>query len=221
MKIDFGILVKDSKRFIVIHHCHEIFDKILPVLQPYDMVFFDDCLYSQYKFLKQYNYILKEKHITCVLGFSAALHRRDINTPIFDIKSDVIHKKCNEIIYTYKDTYTNYFDELNGFMHLDEIKELLKESNIYLACHGACHLHLEETRKEPCHIIDKVIKFDNDLVDAIMLLKDYNLITNIYVYPYAYSCNNFFEKCLQKRWFLHIFANDKPRGNRISIESLL
>lgn len=218
MKYAFGSHFTKYNRLIVIHHCQLICDKIISVLQNNDILFFDDCLYSQYVFLKQYNNILKEKDIICVLGFSAALHRLDKDNPIYDIESHVIHNKCNQFIKTYKDVETNYFEELNGFMHLDEIKELLQEDNIYLACHGSCHLDFRNTTDTN---LVNIIKFKKDLDDAVNLFKFHKLIANIYVYPYAYSLNNLFEPCIKQQNFIYIFANDKLHGSRISIEDLL
>lgn len=63
-----------NSRKIVIHHTHLIKD-IMSLLKDDDIVFFDDCLYSQYLFIKKYIQELQLKNITCILGFSTRILR--------------------------------------------------------------------------------------------------------------------------------------------------
>lgn len=60
----------NSKKIVIHHTCYIDDDIILAALCQNDLVFFDDCLYSQYLFLKKYAKVLADKSITCVLGFS-------------------------------------------------------------------------------------------------------------------------------------------------------
>lgn len=60
----------NSKKIVIHHTCYIDDDIILAALCQNDLVFFDDCLYSQYLFLKKYAKVLADKSIACVLGFS-------------------------------------------------------------------------------------------------------------------------------------------------------
>ena len=50
---DFGKILKKANRLIVAHETVAFPDNILDLLQQNDILFFDDCLYSQYVFLKK------------------------------------------------------------------------------------------------------------------------------------------------------------------------
>lgn len=150
----------------------------------------------------KFNTELKNKEIYCVLGFSTKIYRNDNITPI----ANAICSDCH-------DKFHNGNNEiLSAYMSLNEIKDLLLEDNIYLACHGAKHLQLEKLSGNK-YIQTKL--FNNDLNVAIQDLNNFNLHTNIFIYPYAYD--NFYkaENLLKNNNFYHIFAG--KNSQRIEI----
>lgn len=103
---------------------------------------------------------------------------------------------------------------LQAYMSIDEVKDLLLYDNVYLACHGAYHLKLDNIKDN----YSKAIEFKKDLLTAIEELRQYELNTSIYVFPYAYSrilnAHNMLFKCN----FIHVFADEENK--RIQIEDL-
>lgn len=194
---------KTSNRKIVIHHTHLI-SNICEYLQDGDIVFFDDCLYSQYVFLKDNINWLINHRIICILGFSAMLFRA-AEKPIYGIKSAELHDRI----------HNGDKSALAGFMSIAEIQELLTFSNIYLACHGSWHLDLQHMNLSK---IDMFKAFNNDVVQAKKLFAIYGFITDIFVYPYAYD---FFisDKILHNNGFKQIYAGKNSK--RIEIEELI
>ena len=67
-----------NRRQIVIHHTH-LFENVdvLSYLKPNDDVFFDDCLYSQYVFIKKNINFFIDNKIDCILGFSSGLYANE------------------------------------------------------------------------------------------------------------------------------------------------
>ena len=175
-----------AKRRIVIHHTHLLDENVLDVFKQNDIVFFDDCLFSQYIFLKKNIDFFLKKNIDCILSFSSGLYSsEECKYQIYAIESNVLHNSCNQKIKTIEDAdkLRDILPELNGFMKISQIKDLLKYKNIHLALHGCCHLHLHEI-KNP---IEKIKIFIKDLDDGIKQLNKFELSTDIYVYPYVYS----------------------------------
>ena len=175
-----------KRRRIVIHHTHLFDDNIFNVFKQNDVVFFDDCLFSQYIFLKKNIKFFQEKNIDCILGFSSGLYSsEECKYQIYAIKSKILHDACNEKIKTIEDAnrLRDELPELNGFMKVSQIKDLLENKNIYLALHGCCHLNLEKIENP----INKIKIFMKDLDDGIRQLNSFDLFTDIYVYPYVYS----------------------------------
>ena len=81
---DFRTALRHCNRKIVIHETCCYGDKqILNALQHNDMLFLDDCLYSQYVFLMNSIDALKDKSIACVLGFSTSIFRREGRLPTY------------------------------------------------------------------------------------------------------------------------------------------
>ena len=185
MKPSFGYIlsIRPNSRRIVIHHTHLI-PNIIDLLTENDIVFFDDCLYSQYIFIKTYYQKLVEKNIICILGFSTHLHRPPEATPIVDIQSKDIHLYCNSICQTILDVIPAN-NITGGLMSINEIKELIQLDNIYLAIHGACHLNLHELSISK---FKKYNLFNKDIADGLYELDQYGLTTNILVCPYEYQC---------------------------------
>ena len=133
MMKDFRTVLRHCGRKIVIHEtcCYDDW-QILNVLQRNDMLFLDDCLYSQYVFLLKNIDALKDKNVACVLGFSTSIFRREDRLPIYDAHCAEFH---NRVHSGDKSAYAAY-------MSISEIEELLKFENILLACHGDAHLDL-------------------------------------------------------------------------------
>ena len=63
-----------TRRRVVVHHTHLLGQRIVDFLHVNDIVFFDDCLFSQYNFIKDNENFFKEMTIDCVLGFSSGLY---------------------------------------------------------------------------------------------------------------------------------------------------
>lgn len=55
-------------------HTHLLGQRIVDFLDANDIVFFDDCLFSQYNFIKDNESFFKDMAIDCVLGFSSGLY---------------------------------------------------------------------------------------------------------------------------------------------------
>lgn len=105
------------------------------MLQQNDMMFLDDCLYSQYMFLMKNIDVLKDKSIACVLGFSTSIFRREYQFPIYDAHCAEFHDRV----------HSGDDSAYAAYMSINDIKTLLESENIILACHGDEHLdlHLE------------------------------------------------------------------------------
>lgn len=209
---DFKIIYSIVKRIIVFHECFTFNDAIKRILKPYDLLFFDDCVYSQYVFLKKYNIFFKDNNIFCILGFSSGLIRKPNAIPIKEIETKNIHDRVNDIIKSWKDIDKLPY-ECNGMMSIDELNEMNKEPNIFIALHGCVHLHLHEL-----DLLEKIKAFEADVKNGKRILEEYGFRTNIYVYPYAYSFL-FSEKILKKYKFIYSFAGEKTK--RIPIEKLI
>lgn len=193
-----------NSRKIVIHHTHILDDQlILSVLKDNDVLFFDDCLYSQYLFLKNNNHILRSKNIICVLGFSTRLYRTH-QIPIIE-NSAVLHNRY----------HSNDNDSLGGFMSLDELRELLMYNNIIIAGHGSNHLELNMMNLT---LIQQSQVFIQDISNMTKELKHFNFYTDIFVFPYAYDVFPCAKKIVYNAGFNHIFAASDSQ--RIEIEIL-
>ena len=70
MKAFDDILSRSNNKIVIHHTCYIDDNVILASLRKNDLVFFDDCLYSQYVFLKKYAKSLEDMSIACILGFS-------------------------------------------------------------------------------------------------------------------------------------------------------
>ena len=105
------------------------------MLQQNDMLFLDDCLYSQYVFLMKNIDALEDKSIACVLGFSTTIFRREYQLPIYDAHCAEFHDRV----------HSGDDSAYAAYMSINDIKTLLEAENIILACHGDEHLdlHLE------------------------------------------------------------------------------
>lgn len=198
-------IINCNNRKIVIHHTHILGDElILSLLKDNDVLFFDDCLYSQYLFLKKNNHILLYKNIICILGFSASLYRT--NQIPFIEDSAIIHNRI----------HINDNLALGGFMSLNELRELLKYDNIFLAGHGSKHLNLEKMNLEKTQ---QTKLFISDINEMLQLFKKFSFQTNIFVYPYAYYDFPCSEIIIKNNGFKYIFGY--KNNMRMSIENII
>lgn len=171
-----------------------------------DLIFFDDCLYSQFYFIKEKIKELKAKNIYCVLGFSSRIFRQNNAKPIYEADCAKFHDRI----------HNGDKNAFNAYMSIDEIRELLEFDNIYLACHGAQHLDLKNmnlTKFQQMHA------FNIDIQHAIVDLNKFKLKTNIYVFPYAYDLFPLAYKILNNSKFNFIFAGQYSK--RIQIEDII
>lgn len=184
MSISFSNL--HARRRIVIHHTHIIGNKaIIECLKPNDIVFFDDCLYSQYVFLKENAGLFAENNIDCILGFSAGLYAPEDAKQIYGVESKTLHDACNAKIRSIEtaDALREYLPEMAGFMKVSQVKELLEYPFCKLALHGCCHLKLETMDGG---FLVKTQTFIDDLKTGMARFNELGLQSDTYVYPYIY-----------------------------------
>ena len=117
------------------------------------MLFLDDCLYSQYVFLMKNIDELKAKNVICVLGFSTSIFRHAGQLPIYAAHCADCHNHV----------HAGDISAYAAYMSIDEIKQLTSYENVFLACHGDCHLELEKCY---AHQLELSLMFKKDVVDA-------------------------------------------------------
>lgn len=201
----FSSIIHKNSRKIVIHDTYKFKDKILKHLNDNDLIFFDDCLYSQYVFLKDNINQLQQKNIVCVISFSSKIYRQKDNKPIYEADCVEYHNKV----------HNNDLNAFNAYMTLDELRQLIAIDNIYLAGHGAKHLDLQNMNLS---ILQQTNLFKSDLNEMLIDYKKYNLKTNIFVYPYAYD-RFLLADFIVKKNFNFIFAGKNSK--RIQFEDIL
>lgn len=204
------------RRRIVIHHTHVTGGRpILECLKPNDIVFFDDCLYSQYAFLKCNASFFAENGIDCVLGFSAGLYAPESAKQICNVESKALHDACNAKIKNIEtaDALRGCLPEMAGFMKVSQVKELLEYPFCKLALHGCCHLKLENMDGG---FLVKTRAFIDDLKAGMARFNELGLRSDMYVYPYVYPLA-ISDTVLRKCGFKTIVGSDVLR---IPIESL-
>lgn len=128
----FSLVRQTCKRNIVVHHTHILNHGILDLIQLGDIVFFDDCVYSQYVFFMENAEFFMKNDIYAVFGFSTALFRQDDLRPVIETTSE-LHRRFHMGDST----------ALAGFMSLSELNGVLDFERCYLACHGRMHLDLD------------------------------------------------------------------------------
>lgn len=195
-------------RRIVIHHCKP--GLIQPGLFTHnDILFFDDCLLSQYYFIK--NNIENLKNNKIILGFSSGLARPENFFKINFLESDIVHQAINKSM---KKAIDKPPPEIGAFMSVNEIKTLLQYNNIQIALHGCVHLKLENIANKT----DRLMAFKCDTEDGMLLFNNYGFQSQIFVYPYAFYESGY-NYIVKKYGFLKTYAC--PDAYRISIESIL
>lgn len=200
----FSYVLHNTKRKIVVHHTFCIKDMI-SLLDNNDLVFFDDCLYSQYVFMAENIDKLKAKDICCVLGFSSKIFRHNNAFPIYEADCAEFHNRV----------HNGDKDALNAYMTIREIEELLQHNNVYLACHGSQHLDLKNMGLSK---LQQMHAFTADIDQASVDLGALNQKTSIFVFPYAYDQFPLAYKILNDRGFHFIFAGQDSK--RIQIEDV-
>lgn len=198
----FSYVLYNARRKIVVHHTFRVKDMVF-LLDNNDLVFFDDCLYSQYVFIKENIDMLKEKDIHCVLGFSSKIFRHDNALPIYEADCAEFHDRV----------HNGDKDALNAYMTICEIEELLQHNNVYLACHGSQHLDLKNMNFSK---LQQMHAFTVDIDQALVDLDALHQKTSIFVFPYAYDQFPLAYKILNDRGFHFIFAGQDSK--RIQIE---
>ena len=208
--MNFFEIYKSNRRMVVIHHVLDD-DFVISRIKENDLLFFDDCLYSQYIFIEKYHKRLLEMNIVCVMGLSTKAIRPENMTGIANVESHVLHNEMNTHIKTMNDDISGDF--ISGFMSKSEIDEIIKLPNVFLALHGCCHLKLENIN----NVLKRMETFISDTYDGIKILKELGYNTNIYIYPYDYepSIGNTF---LRRVGFDFIFGGNDTK--RIYIENL-
>ena len=205
MMKDFRTVLKHCNRKIVIHEtcCYDD-QQILNVLQHDDMLFLDDCLYSQYVFLAKNIDALKYKNIVCVLGFSTSIFRHAGQLPTYNAHCADCHDRvhnCDISAYA-------------AYMSIDELKLLLVHENVFLACHGDQHLELAKCNDK----LKRLADFKKDVADATQKLKTLDISTSIFVYPYAFDSILSADKVLRRYGYEYLFAGHNSQ--RIQFESI-
>lgn len=132
MKVVFRNILNKSNDLIVLHETFNISNNVLNAFHDNDILFFDDCLYSQFVFITENNKFLIDHNITCVISFSTGIFRKD-EKPIYEAICSEYHDKI----------HNNDHAARAAYMSLAEIRQLLEYDNVYLACHGDMHLQLD------------------------------------------------------------------------------
>jgi len=146
-------------RHIVVHHCRP--GLIEPDLfMPDDVVFFDDCLYSQYRFFMEN--AERMRGMSVVFAFSPGLLRRGGTPPIDDVDSAEVHAAVNMRMKTWLDPPP---DQVRAFMSAGELHQLEKFKDVRLALHGCVHLRLQDVPRK----VDRLAMFRRDVEDAVKL----------------------------------------------------
>ena len=182
-----------------------------------DIVFFDDCLFSQYNFLKENQDFFEQTSIDCILGFSSGLYASENAKQVHEVGSHVLHDACNSRISTIVDAdrLRDELLEIGGFMKISQLKELLQLPFCHLALHGCCHLNLQNEK----NLLKKIQMFKLDLDSGCKRLNELGLTTTTHVYPYVYSFATS-DIALKRAGFKQIIGG-LDKIFRISIEDLV
>jgi hypothetical protein len=195
---------------IVIHHILDD-EFIFYRLKQNDLIFFDDCLYSQYLFIKKHYQKIHDWNIVCVMGLSPKAIRPDGIPGLKNVESHILHNQMNSQIKTCNDEI--HSDFISGFMSKSEIDDILNLENVFLALHGCCHLKLENIPNQ----LERIKVFMNDTTDGKKILESLGYETDIFVYPYDYE-PSIGDAFLRRMGFRYIFGGDNSK--RIYVETL-
>lgn len=144
---------------------HEITDKILKLdLNKFDIITFDDGLYSQYK---NYKYFLK------------------FNKPLyFFISTNIVCPEDeiqNEIPISCTDAHELFFETgcKNNYMKWSQIKEIYNTKNCFIGGHSHGHKKLKEL---PLKLQSNVIK--DDIIEMMYMFQENKICIKTFCYPY-------------------------------------
>ena len=190
-------------RKIVIHGIPEA-GNILDSLKKGDVLFFDDCLHTQYRFVMENRETLLSNMTVMVFGLSTSLIREEGDSPRDDLSSATFHEMFHRGDMAAK----------HGFMTLGELKEVLSLDNAYLACHGDLHIDFRYSPKGSWQ--KNLLDFRGDVECSLKTMKDLGLPkTDIFVYPYAVELP-MSRTMLKSMGFRYFFAGSDSK--RIPIE---
>lgn len=141
------------------------------------------------------------------------------------VESHVLHDACNDAIHMVADAdkLRNSLPEMNGFMKVSQLKQLLEMPFCHLALHGCCHLKmpsLKNARSNNLTLLKMMKIFKQDVDSGILRLHELDLETKIFVYPYIYSFPTS-DSYLKKVGFTQIIGSQDTKIFRIAIEDLL
>lgn len=194
-------------RRIVVHHCDGGFPP--PALfRKGDVAFFDDCLLSQYRYLK--DNLPAMKGVRVVLGFSPGLARPPDAEPIWFMESQDAHRAVNAAMRRAGDAPP---PEIGAFMSAGEVLELAGTDGVEVAMHGCVHLRLED---EPSRTA-RLGLFRRDAEDGAALFRRYGLRLRVFVYPYAF-CEDGYELVLERLGFVETWG--RPGAYRTAAEDM-
>lgn len=198
--------IKNSRRLVVMHHAFNL-QNACDCLKPGDVLFLDDCLYSQHVWLQENISKLASIDVLCVLGLSPCLVRPKHVGAWFDVASYTLHDAINSSMHASE-------KQLSGFMSADELLADSKMQNVYVALHGCMHIDLHRFDA----FFEKVKEFKREVLHGIEMYKSiFNEQPLMYVYPYAYEipgAASFLRRC----GFQMQFAGNGAK--RIPIENL-
>lgn len=207
-----------QQRKIVIHHTHLLPNDCHSWLKPQDLLFFDDCLFSQWIWLKKNLKFIAQNNIDCILGFSSGLYATEDAKQLEKVESHVLHDACNDAIRCVEDAdkLRNSLPEMNGFMKVSQLKQLLELPFCHLALHGCCHLNLQNEK----NLLKKIQMFKHDLDSGCKRLNELSLVTSTYVYPYVYSFATS-DSMVRHYGFSQVVGGSADKIFRIAIEDLV
>jgi hypothetical protein len=177
------------------------------MFRPGDAVFFDDCLASQYLFVRRH--MPEMRGVRVVLGFSPGLARPDGAPPIEYMDSAAAHAAVNAAMRAPGDAPP---DEIRAFMSEAEVRELAA-AGAEVALHGCMHLNLRETPGRT----ERLAAFRRDAEDGARMLEAAGFAPGAFVYPYAF-CEDGYGYIVEKLGFREQYA--RPGAYRIAVENL-
>lgn len=182
-------MITNSPKVLMIH---EVYPEFLDLdLSKFDIITFDDGLYSQF---------LHYKHF---LKFNKPL--------IFFISSNIIRplnvKPNNQIIRCAEAHEKAFKGNFENYMSIDEIKEISKYAEI--GCHGHNHILFKNSIKD-------FKNFKEDTLKSLEFFKNLEINIKSFCFPYNQDHYNFLYKSYIKSLELEMYGHE-----RFSIENLI
>lgn len=147
-----------------IKNLHEITEDIINSdYSMYDIITFDDGLYSQYYYYKEF------------LKYNIPLY--------FFISSDIV---CNDnnnqnLNITCSEAHKLYFEnnDKSSYMTISQIKEINSTTNCFIGGHSHTHRRLKEL-----NIKDQTKEIQKECEQMMSFFKKHDIIINAFAYPY-------------------------------------